>query len=186
MSALSLEKNGRVSSSKQSMHIKAKYFLMKDYYDAGEVDLNYCSTDTMWADVLTKPLQGQKFRDTRNFLQNYSRDYDDDLKQEEDERGQAGQSMLNHQVKTNASSWECVEEQQKTRHQPASRPRACSPTCSVAKLGITKSDFYAESEKTVPYKYTQNHPNRDQTISAVLYQYTQNHPNRDQNISAVS
>jgi hypothetical protein len=60
MSALSLEKNGRVSSSKRTKHIKAKYFLIKDYYDAGEIDLRYCPTDSMWADVLTKPLQGQK------------------------------------------------------------------------------------------------------------------------------
>jgi hypothetical protein len=34
MRALLLEKNGQVSSSKQSKHIKAKYFLIKDYYDA--------------------------------------------------------------------------------------------------------------------------------------------------------
>jgi hypothetical protein len=57
MSALLLEKNGRVPSSKQSKHIKAKYFLIKDCYDVEEVDLKYCSTDTMWADVLMKPLQ---------------------------------------------------------------------------------------------------------------------------------
>jgi hypothetical protein len=67
MSALSLEKNGRVSSSKGTKHIKAKYFLIKDYYDAREIDLRYCPTDSMWADVLTKPLQGQKFRDMRAF-----------------------------------------------------------------------------------------------------------------------
>jgi hypothetical protein len=70
-------------------------------------------TDTMWADVLTKPLQGQKFKDMRAFLQNCSRDYDDDLEQDEEKRGRAHQSM-NHQVKTNASSRECVEEEQKT------------------------------------------------------------------------
>jgi hypothetical protein len=45
----------------------------------------------MWADVLTNPLQGQKIRDMHTFLQNCSRDYDDDLKQEEDEQGQAHQ-----------------------------------------------------------------------------------------------
>jgi hypothetical protein len=33
-SALSLEKNGRISSSKQMKHIKAKYFLIKDYYES--------------------------------------------------------------------------------------------------------------------------------------------------------
>jgi hypothetical protein len=31
MSALSLEMNGRVSSSRRSKHIKAKYFLINDY-----------------------------------------------------------------------------------------------------------------------------------------------------------
>jgi len=87
MSALSLEKNERVSSSKRTKHIKAKYFLIKEYYDAGEIDLRYCPTDSMWADVLTKPLQGQKFLDMRAFLQNFSRDYDDDFEREEDERG---------------------------------------------------------------------------------------------------
>jgi hypothetical protein len=74
MSALSLEKNGRMSSSKRTKHIKAKYFLIKDYYDAGEIDLQYCPTGQMWADVLTKPLQGQLFRDMQAFLQNCSRD----------------------------------------------------------------------------------------------------------------
>ena len=49
--------------SKRTKHIKAKYFLIKDYYDAGEVDLRYCPTGRMWVDVLTKPLQGQMFRD---------------------------------------------------------------------------------------------------------------------------
>jgi len=72
MSALSLEKNGRVSSSKRTKHIKAKYFIIKDYYDAREIDLRYCPIDSMWGNVLTKPLQGQKFCDMRAFLQNCS------------------------------------------------------------------------------------------------------------------
>ena len=38
MNSLSVEKNGRVSSSKRTKHIKAKYFLIKDYYDSGEID----------------------------------------------------------------------------------------------------------------------------------------------------
>ena len=60
---------GRVSASKYLKHIKAKYFLIKDYYDTKEIDLKYCPTESMWADVLTKPLQGQKFHDMRAFLQ---------------------------------------------------------------------------------------------------------------------
>jgi hypothetical protein len=57
-------------------HIKAKYFLIKDYYNSGEIDLRYCPTDVMWADILTKPLQGQKFMDMCAFLLNCSQDYD--------------------------------------------------------------------------------------------------------------
>jgi hypothetical protein len=33
----------------------------------------------MWADVLTKPLQGQKFRDMRAFFQNCPMDYDNNM-----------------------------------------------------------------------------------------------------------
>jgi hypothetical protein len=84
MSSLSLEKNGRISSSKQTKHIKAKYFLVKNYYVSREINLSYCPTDVMWANVLTKPLQGQKFRDMRAFLQNCPRDYADNIKLQTD------------------------------------------------------------------------------------------------------
>jgi len=70
----------------------------------------------MWADVLTKPLQGQKFRDMHAFLQNFSRNYDNDFEHEEDKGGPA-QHLMAHQVVTNASSWECVGEQSKPWHQ---------------------------------------------------------------------
>ncbi len=112
MSSLSLEKNGRISSSKRTKHIKAKYFLIKDYYELGGIDLCYCPTDVMWADILTKPLQGQKFRDMQAFLQNCPRDYDDDIELNTDKL--AWKSM-NQQVKTVASSWECVDGHAKLR-----------------------------------------------------------------------
>jgi hypothetical protein len=60
MSTLSLAKNGYVSSSKRTKHIKAKYFFVRHYHNTGEIDLQYCPTEQMWADVLTKPLQGAK------------------------------------------------------------------------------------------------------------------------------
>jgi hypothetical protein len=72
MSTLSLKKNGRISSSKKTKHIKAKYFLMKDYYDAGDIGVKFYPMYRMWAGVPTKPLQGQKFRDMHAFLQNCS------------------------------------------------------------------------------------------------------------------
>jgi hypothetical protein len=98
MSALSLEKNGRVSSSKRIKHIKAKYFLIKDSYGAGKIDIKFCPTDKMWADVLTKLLQGQKFRDMWVFIQNCPQDYDDDKEKK---------SMNPQDV---ASLRECVDE----------------------------------------------------------------------------
>jgi hypothetical protein len=125
MSSLSLEKNGRVSSSKRTKHIKAKYFLIKDYYESGEIDLRYCPTDVMWADVLTKPLQGQKFRDMRAFLQNCPRDYDDDVELQTD---QLARRSMNQQVKTVASSRECVGELANSVRERMRR-KAHSPTC---------------------------------------------------------
>ena len=74
-----------MSSSKRTKHIKVKYFLIKDYYNAGEIDLQYCPTGQMRTDVLTKPLQGQLFKDMQAFLQNCLRDYDDDLERQEEQ-----------------------------------------------------------------------------------------------------
>lgn len=77
MSTLSLEKNGRVSGSSRTKHIKAKYYLVQDKYNSNEIDLKYCPTDIMWADVLTKPLQGLKFRQMCAVLMNCPLDYTD-------------------------------------------------------------------------------------------------------------
>jgi hypothetical protein len=74
--------------------------------------LRYCPTDIMWADVLTKPLQGQKFRDMRAFLQNCPRDYDDDIELQNDP---LARQTMNHQVKTNGSSREYVGEHSKVK-----------------------------------------------------------------------
>jgi hypothetical protein len=106
-------------------HIKAKYFLIKDYYNSGEIDLRYCPTDVMWADILTKPLQGHKFRDMRAFLQTCSRDYDNDAELLTDKL--AWRSM-NQQVKTVASSRECVGELANLTREKM-RKRRQSPTC---------------------------------------------------------
>jgi len=79
----------------------------------------------MWADVLTKPLHGQKFRDMRAFLQNCPRDYDDDVELQTD---QLARRSMNQQVKTVASSRECVGEQTNQQINPP-RSKSRSPTC---------------------------------------------------------
>ena len=136
MSALSLEKNGRISSSKRTKHIKAKYFLIKDYYSAGEIDVKFCPTEKMWADVLTKPLQGQKFREMRAFLQNCATDYDDDT--------EAKNTMKLRDV---ASSRECVDGHPKS-------PRASPP--KSAKLGLELARLKRKSRSSSPTCVSQN------------------------------
>ncbi len=78
MSTLSLAKNGHVLSSKCTKHIKAKYYIVKHYHHSGKINLQYCSTDDMWADVLTKLLQGSKFQVMQAFLMSCPVNYSED------------------------------------------------------------------------------------------------------------
>ena len=148
MSSLSLEKNGRISSSKRTKHIKAKYFLIKDYYNSGEIDLRFCPTDVMWADVLTKSLQGQKFRDMRAFL----RDYDDDVELQID---QLARRSMNQQVKNVASSRECVGELANSAREKVRR-RVHSPTC-VSKSALKRVHWKSERYKCTEKKECTEH-----------------------------
>jgi hypothetical protein len=68
----------------------------------------------MWADVLTKLLQGQKFRDMQAFLQNCPQDYKDDT--------EVVSPMTPQDV---ASSWKYVGENTKF----PLKNRTASPTC---------------------------------------------------------
>ena len=60
-SAMLLEKNGILSSSKRTKHINVRYYFIKDYIDRNEVHVVHCPTESMIADYFTKPLQGSKF-----------------------------------------------------------------------------------------------------------------------------
>ncbi len=86
--------------------------------------MRYCPTDVMWADVLTKPLQGQKFRDMHAFLQNCSRSFDDDIELQTDK---LARKLLKQQVKTVASSRECVGEHMKNLREKGGQNK--SPCC---------------------------------------------------------
>jgi hypothetical protein len=72
-----LMKNGRMSSGKKTKHIKAKFFFIKDRIDDGEIKVIDCPTEQMWADVMTKPLQGMAFKTMRAELMNCAVDYED-------------------------------------------------------------------------------------------------------------
>ncbi len=56
-----LIKNGRILSGRRMKHIKAKFFFIKDRVDKGEIKVMDRLTKEMWANVLTKPLQGMAF-----------------------------------------------------------------------------------------------------------------------------
>ena len=53
-----LDTNGKFSSSRKTKHIKAKFLFIKDKVNREEVKIVDCPAGVMWADVLTKPLQG--------------------------------------------------------------------------------------------------------------------------------
>ena len=72
-----LMKNGRMSSGKKTKHIKAKFFFIKDRIDDGEIKVIDCPKEQMWADVMTKPLQGMAFKTMRAELMNCAVDYED-------------------------------------------------------------------------------------------------------------
>ena len=69
-SAMLLENNGRASSSKRTRHINIRYYFVADKVKNKEVRIEHCPTDSMIADYVTKPLQGQKFIAFRNFILN--------------------------------------------------------------------------------------------------------------------
>ena len=69
-SSMKLEKNGRASASKRTRHFNIKYFYITDLIKRDEVTVEYCPTDEMTADYMTKPTVGQKFTKFRNRIMN--------------------------------------------------------------------------------------------------------------------
>ena len=47
----------------RSRHINIRYFFVTDQIEKGNVEIEYCPTDKMVGDYLSKPLQGSKFRE---------------------------------------------------------------------------------------------------------------------------
>jgi len=69
-STIALAEKGR-STSQRTRHINTCYFFIKDRIESGELELQYLPTEQMIADLLTKPLQGEKFRVLRDALLNW-------------------------------------------------------------------------------------------------------------------
>jgi hypothetical protein len=59
------------STSDRTRHVAIRYYWVKDRVESKEIEVVYCPTDDMIADILTKPLVGQKFITLRNLLLNW-------------------------------------------------------------------------------------------------------------------
>ena len=62
--------NAGYRMSKRTRHMNIKYFHVADRIKLGEVTVRYLKTEDMIADVMTKPLQGSKFRDFQEKIMN--------------------------------------------------------------------------------------------------------------------
>ncbi|CAJ1938626.1 unnamed protein product [Cylindrotheca closterium] len=67
-SVILLEENGRKSTGKRSRAINIRYFFITDQVEKGNVKIEYCPTDNVIADFMTKPLQGEKFCKCRDLI----------------------------------------------------------------------------------------------------------------------
>jgi len=71
MSTIAMIKNG-ISKSDKTRHMNVRFFWTKKRVDNGEIKIVYTPTDDMVADILTKPLQGDKFLTLRRMLLNWN------------------------------------------------------------------------------------------------------------------
>jgi hypothetical protein len=69
-STMSLISNGK-SHSDRTRHIAIRYFWVRDRVNNKEIEVVYCPTEQMVADILTKPIVGEKFIYLRNMLLNW-------------------------------------------------------------------------------------------------------------------
>lgn len=69
-SAILLEQNGRLSSTQRTKHLNNRYFYIKDRIDNKEVRIEWCPTDDMVSDYMSKVLVGEKFKKFRQMIMN--------------------------------------------------------------------------------------------------------------------
>ena len=71
MSCIALMKRGCPGSDK-SRHIEIRYFWLAERVANGEVVIEHLCTERMFANILTKPMQGPQFQDERQGLTNWT------------------------------------------------------------------------------------------------------------------
>jgi hypothetical protein len=71
LSCMALMKRGG-PGSERSRHINIRHFLLAEKVAAGDVVIEHLSTDLMYANALTKPVQGAQFEKERHGLTNWA------------------------------------------------------------------------------------------------------------------
>ena len=74
MSCMALIGRGR-SAAERTRHIDIKYFWLKERVDSGDARIVHLGTKSMYANVLTKPLQGGQFKSERKGLTGWIDDH---------------------------------------------------------------------------------------------------------------
>ena len=69
-SAMKLENNGTESTGKRTYHFNIKLFYVKDLMKQGVMKIDYCHSDSMIADYLSKPLNSVKFNEFKKRIMN--------------------------------------------------------------------------------------------------------------------
>ena len=71
MSRIKLANNCKNSTGKRARHCNLKYFDTTDLIERNEKKISYCPTEDMIADIMTKPVIGEKFKRLRSKLMNH-------------------------------------------------------------------------------------------------------------------
>ena len=65
-----LEDNGLASVGRRSRHLNIRFFFVTDPKKKGNLDIEFCPTDLMQGDYVTKPLDGSKYNGFRVQIMN--------------------------------------------------------------------------------------------------------------------
>jgi hypothetical protein len=68
LSTMKLEENGKAGSGKRTRHFDIKYFCMTVLIRKGEIQFEFCPSEDMIADYMTKSITGAKFHNKKNDL----------------------------------------------------------------------------------------------------------------------
>jgi hypothetical protein len=69
-SSMKLEENGKASSGKCIRHFNIKYFYITDLIQCNDIQIEYCPTEEIVANYMTKPLIGAKFEGLHKIIMN--------------------------------------------------------------------------------------------------------------------